>query len=1193
MQLPASSTSSEAHRRVILRPDGPPGHATMADRLYAAKPVTWRGQGDLPQFPWAKPFKGTWLVVDLWSGIGGLLVALLAMGVHFYAVAAEMDDDAAHCTQAVMPHVVPVSRVEDLRAVDFIPMLVRRAFRGVLLGGGSPCQGNSALNRRRRGLDDTRSQQPLELQRLVSEFEQLPACQGMEIVAFLENVASMPKQVQQAYETWLAGPPILLDGGSCGWVSRRRFFWLRSRRGVVSPANPPPESWQWCTTTSGVAELRYAGKKPLPPQVFWDDHFLPLLSPQVVLQQAGKGAMHTFTREFYHPEDRVPEVSPAAAERFYADQRRFPPGAYEEHSLLWHGKQWRQPSPAERCQMMCLPPALVAPARGNQVKRTQAQNSFIGNGFHIPCVVALMAMLPSILEAKFVPSFTSAEEAALRDRLRHTVWEPGRLEAMPGLLTAAEVCLDLRIQFAFADIPDRTWHQVLVRLQACDLASLQAYPMWRRFRQEPWEVLGPVPIWGRMRTAIFAGLTGQRYPSSSAKGLDHLLPPGLGKDEHVKQARHLPSPFHPSDWPEPDVSFVVQALGVWQQFLPVYSQRLRRTLKAVEKAVQILNPCLAAVRSTSSNKVAHAKQPAFVATMACLLRWPDRDMARQLVQGFAIVGSLPPSGVFRGIQQADKLPLADWLGPSAEAEVQRLIRSRPPLHAPEILAVTQDEILKGFCSPLRTMQEMNDQFGVGGWRAVERFLIIQPDGKQRVIDNARKSGHNRHTSMQETISTVNVDFVASVARMVNTALETHWSDPPDWLDLRLGTDDLPDAYRGLPVQDDHLRFSNVAIFVPDEGWRFTTMYGLAYGLESAVVSFNRSPQLCIAIARRCTLSFCAAYFDDELAVDFVHHADVSQRGLQLVFQLMGAPPQASKSFAPGRNRHYLGTSVHVGDFVSMGAIRFQPKFTTQRKVLAKIHLALATNSLSPDDAGKLRGDLNWMFSMCAGQAGRIAGPTLTALQHADSPTLSPEDAVTFQLLAALVTCPGPRDVAVRALPPQPVLVYSDASFEHGVLRVGWVVFGQSSRPQGLTCVVPQEVIESWTDRTQQIYPGETLCGLLVPWFHGATLHHQDLLWFIDNEAAVASLIRGSSSQIDVHTLVQVAHFLFQRFQIRVWIEWIDSESNPSDGLSRDGVSDSWTRSQPWDVSEVSYPDPLRSVCHPAHLSRFLEYMDSG
>ena len=87
----------------------------------------------------------------------------------------------------------------------------------------------------------------------------------------------------------------------------------------------------------------------------------------------------------------------------------------------------------------------------------------------------------------------------------------------------------------------------------------------------------------------------------------------------------------------------------------MHSQRLRRTLKAVEKAVQILNPFLEAVRCTSAHKVAQSKKPAFVATLACLLRWPNRDLARQLVRGFAIVGSLPPSGVFRGIQQADKL----------------------------------------------------------------------------------------------------------------------------------------------------------------------------------------------------------------------------------------------------------------------------------------------------------------------------------------------------------------------------------------------------------------------------------------------------------------------------------------------------------------------------------------------------------
>lgn len=86
-----------------------------------------------------------------------------------------------------------------------------------------------------------------------------------------------------------------------------------------------------------------------------------------------------------------------------------------------------------------------------------------------------------------------------------------------------------------------------------------------------------------------------------------------------------------------------------------------------------------------------------------------------------------------------------------------------------------------------------------------------------------------------------------------------WEDQLRWLAVRLGTDDLPDAYRGLPVADDHLRYSNISIYVPDTGWRFTTLYGLTYGLEAAVV-----PQLGIAITRRCLVGCCAAYFDDEL-----------------------------------------------------------------------------------------------------------------------------------------------------------------------------------------------------------------------------------------------------------------------------------------------------------------------------------------
>ena len=1184
-----------ASRRVVLSCDDAPlpGPLDVAARLTAAKPVSWRGRSDLPQYPWAKPFRGTWLVIDLWAGVGGLCVALLAMGVHFYALSAESDPEAVQCAAQAMPNIVHVDTVEQVQADMFRGLLQRRQPRGILVGGGSPCQGNSSLNRHRRGLDDPRSQQPLELQRIVQELRALPEAAGLEIVTFLENVASMPAAVRVQYSTWLGCRPICMDAASCGWVRRRRLFWLGSSTKGITAATPPPESWIWAPNEADVPTLRFEGKKPVPFQVWWIGPYLPLLDPAQVLRAHGAGAMHPFTREFWHPADRVRDATPAAVDRFHQDHRRFPPAAYEESSLLWSGSTWRTLHPSERCQLMGIPPDLVEPVRGSQARRTQVKNSLIGNGFHIPCIIALMTMLPSVLTTKLPCPISDHDELALHSRLSLSVWAPGRLQVMPGMLQAEEVVSRLGVVFPYLEAESPVWSLIRPRLSSCDLSLLQAYPAWRHMRQEPWQELGPVPIWGRQRTDIYAGLSGQRYASSSARGLDHLLVPGLGKEAHMAASAELPTPFHPRDWPEPDIGFVVEALFVWQQFLPRYTTRLRHVLRTLATALTPLEEALAPFRCQAASQVARGKKPALTAVLAILIRWPDLSLAQQLVQGFPIVGSMPHSGVFRPVRQEGKADLSEWLGAPAAADVQRLIHSRPPLHSETIYHLTLDEIAKGFCSPLRSMKEMDDVFGEGGWRAVERFLITQPDGKQRAIDNARKSGHNHHTTMPETISTVNVDFVAALARMVDSAFALDRLPPPCWLDLRLGTDDLPDAYRGLPVCDEHLRYSNVAIYVPDQGWRFTTMYGLAYGLESAVVNFNRFPQLGVAIVRRCLLGFAAAYFDDELAVDFVRDHDVSQVGLQLTFQLLGAPPQPAKSFAPGHNRHYLGTSVHVGDFVTEGLIRFQPKFSTSTKILKKLRSALETSTLSPDDAGKLRGDLNWMFSMCAGYTGRIGGPLLAAKQKAVSADLSMEDCLTLRLLAAIVACPEPRVISIRSKPAAPLVIYSDASFENDTLRLGWVIIWKHMTPSGVTCTVPQRVIDTWQPRTQQIYPGETLCGLLVPWFHGAPLAGYDVLWFVDNEAAVASLIKGGSSQADVHTLVQLAHYLLQTFRIRVWFEWIDSHSNPSDGLSRAGLDDTWTQHQAWHLFAFDFPSALEQVARPEDLSSFLPLWTVG
>ena len=1161
-------------------PSPGPAASSWPQQLTAAKSVSWRGQGDLLQLAWAKPLTGSWLVLDLWAGVSGLCLALLCAGTRFFALAAERDFVPAEVVSATLPNVVQLDSVEEVTGEGLRPFLQRRNVRGIIVGGGSPCQGNSALNPHRQGLQDPRSCQPRELLRSRDEIAALPEAQHLELVVWLENVASMPASVKAQYTAWLGADPILMDAAPCGWVQRRRLLWLTVNGVGVSPQCAPPDGWDWILHSQSEPELRYQGQKPIPPKVHFEDNFQPLFDAGEVVRQSGQGAMHPFTREFWHPADRTHLTSPDATARFYADDRRFPPSAYSAESLLWRGDSWRQPSPMERCQMMGLPAQCLRSVTGPTAVRRQRQNSLLGNGFHVPMIVALFCLVPQLLAHKVPAPLLDLREHNLRQRLTGTIWEPGRLQVFPGLRDAPAVLHDMK-HHLLADffVPDPVWQHTEKRLQGVPLWQLQAFTGWALGHGLGFDDLGSTVLSSSHRTELYAGISGQRYPGTSAKGLDHLLPPGLGKEAHIAQALPLPSPFRPRPWPEPDVDFVLHAVTVWQEALIPYAASCRKILAQLGSALARLEDALEVYRSPSSRQVASSKRPGLMAFLTSLLRWPDWQQPRHLLQGYPIVGELEPSGIFRSITAREGLPLQEWLGPPAEAAIYRIERSPPPRFAERILEATKQEQDKGYCSPFFTKADLDKKFGRGCWRPLERFLL-QQHNKDRVIDNARKTLHNCSTSMWETILTISLDFVPAVVRQLCQRMQVttpqQWHAECPWLDFRLGTEDLPDAYRGLPVCDRHLPFSVVAVYIPEQGWRYTILYGLAFGLESAVVSFNRLPMFGVSVARRCLYALCACYFDDELAVECIAGSNISQRGLVASFRLLGAPPQTSKSFSPAADRHYLGASVHLGSVLHDGTVRLQPKFATVAKVTARLQDVLQAGVFQRDEVGKLRGDLNWLFTQASGHLGRLAQPLLARHQATPGVAFSDAERLTLRLLAQIVKNYQPRDITVCGPVRPPLLIYSDASFEAGELRLGWVIFdpGLFSQPCGGTTVVPSEVINSWIPRSQQIFPGETLCALVLPHLYAEVLRGRDIVWFGDNEAAVSALVRGSSSQEDVHEIAQFAQFLFSDLCVRVWFEWIDTFSNPADGLSRLGVLDPWTQSQNWILQEFPFPDGL-------------------
>ena len=67
-----------------------------------------------------------------------------------------------------------------------------------------------------------------------------------------------------------------------------------------------------------------------------------------------------------------------------------------------------------------------------------------------------------------------------------------------------------------------------------------------------------------------------------------------------------------------------------------------------------------------------------------------------------------------------------------------------------------------------------------------------------------------------------------------------------------------------------------------------------------------------------------------------------------------------------------------------------------------------------DTAGKLRGDLQWFFSMVSGFAGKIAAPVLRRrFQKADLSELDQQARVVLSALRRMVECASPRQILVN------------------------------------------------------------------------------------------------------------------------------------------------------------------------------------
>ena len=78
------------------------------------------------------------------------------------------------------------------------------------------------------------------------------------------------------------------------------------------------------------------------------------------------------------------------------------------------------------------------------------------------------------------------------------------------------------------------------------------------------------------------------------------------------------------------------------------------------------------------------------------------------------------------------------------------------------------------------------------------------------------------------------------------------------------------------------------------------------------------------------------------------------------------------------------------------------------------------------------------------------------------------------------------------------------------------------------------------------------------------------IWYIDNVAALMAMVRGRANSPDVDRMAEILQGAMFALGIWLYFEWVESNSNWSDGISRSGLKDTWQAANGFQSSRCKF-----------------------
>ena len=136
---------------------------------------------------------------------------------------------------------------------------------------------------------------------------------------------------------------------------------------------------------------------------------------------------------------------------------------------------------------------------------------------------------------------------------------------------------------------------------------------------------------------------------------------------------------------------------------------------------------------------------------------------------------------------------------------------------------------------------------------------------------------------------------------------------------------------------------------------------------------------------------------------------------------------------------------------------------------------------------------------------------------------------------------------------------SDAVQEEGFGLGGFLLSDKHSVRRGAEVVITEDMLSLWRPQDVLMAQLELLMVFQALVTFPDAFRYATGVWYIDDIAALMSLVRGRSDNPDLERMAQIIRLALFHLQcgLCLWFEWVQSKSNWSGGISRFGLRDSF------------------------------------